>query len=246
MGVDHVNSNDNGKGSDIFNDVPGMINKILKEIEKGIAEIKKYNGVFSHNERADLSSFDTTETKIDTLRVTLAEFNEKRENRTFRAAKGGSGDDLNAGKFSMLSKGTLAHIHRLCLIKTPANTHELGKFKHTDWNAVMYCRSIQKKDHIMDSAFDKKAYDARKKDFETHDKSLLNGFNKWFKEAETLIVKVFEQLADVVEHFHIVKSGIWRKRKPELVSKLTEGSEKLRNLNNGYPNGLGLGKKEKK
>ncbi|PWV48767.1 hypothetical protein [Chitinophaga sp. S165] len=228
MGRDHVNSNDNGKGADIFNDVPGMVEKVIRKLEQGIKDIEQHNNGYSGSEKTDLSGFDTTVKRITHLRTTVAGFNEKREHKTFRTADGGTGDPKNADKFSNFSKDTLLKIDRLCEINFLNDTYALSKMKNSDWNAVAYCRKFQNEEHVLEHTFDNMAFKARRASLEAGDKKLVGKFDQWHKEAEKLLFEIFKELTAVVEHFYSVKNSMLRKRKGEFTSNLPKP------FNNGY------------
>ncbi len=228
MGRDHVNSNDNGKGADIFNDVPGMVEKVIRRLEQGIKDIEQHNNGYAGAEKTDLSGFDTTEKRIAHLRSTVAGFNEKREHRTFRTADGGAGDPRNADKFSNFSKDTLLKIDRLCEINFLQDTYALSKMKNSDWNAVAHCRKFRNGEHVLEHTFDNMAFNARRESLEAGDKKLVSKFDKWHSEAEELLFETFEELTAVVEHFYSVKNSMLRKRKGEFTPNLPKP------FNNGY------------
>jgi hypothetical protein len=218
MGKDHVNSNDNGKGADIFNDVPGMVEKIIRRIEKGIKDIEDHSRGYAGIEKVDVSGFEATGKKIAQLRRTVASFNEKREHQTYRTADGGSGDPENANKFSMLSRDTVAGIERLCSIKPEAwdNTYELGKMRNSDWNVVARCRKFRDGSYVKEHTFDQMAYGSRKTSL-AGDKKLAKGFDEWYMKSEALLLQTFEELTEVVEHFRETKNSILRKRKKDVL-----------------------------
>lgn len=229
MGKDHINSSDNGKGADIFNDVPGMVEKAIRSIERGIRDIEEHNRGYSGIERMDVSGFETTRIKINHLRSTVASFNERRENRTFRTADGGSGDPDNAGKFSLFSRDMVAEIDRLCKVSSWDDTHKLNGMKNADWKGVAKMRQFRNTAYVEERTFDRMAYQARRASLQAGDRKLVSGFDKWYEESRVLLIGTFEELTDVIESFHDNKSALLRKRRREVVlPKLPKP------FNNGY------------
>jgi len=214
MGKDHVNSNDNGKGADIFNDVPGMIEKVLRKIEAGIEQLETLdNGYDKWEEKMNLRAFATTKIKINQLKKTTAAFNEKRENKLYRTADGGSGDPDNADKFSNLSKKTLERIDRLSSPGSWNDVRELSRMRHSDWKDLTECRKLRDDEYVKANTFDSMAHSARKKSLQSGDRKLLSGFESWYNESMELLLRTFKELVDVIEHFRQTKNTLMREKK---------------------------------
>lgn len=221
MGRDHVNSNDFGKGADIFNDIPKMINELLPIIEEGIEKLK---GVTLEKANMPPNPVKTIEDKIKILGKHTEEFNNYRENRRFRTCGGGKGDPENDQKYSRFKKSLIEDIEKLFWVDIEAFKGPVIRTqgsKRANWISItkfqkLKGRNNEKKPILPDAVklniVDEQAVSAKISELGDSKgaKKDINDFNKWYNESMDQLIEIFRTLADIAEVFYLYKMQIWR------------------------------------
>jgi len=222
MGNDHTNSNDNGKGADIFNNVSGLIGKAIEIFNKYISVCEgDPSGIYF---KGDLR---TAKSKIIFLDNASKSFAKYREEREFRTAFGGSGDPENALKFSVFSQNIL---RELTALFPPELNNDLrnGKKMHSeDLHRTFQVRNKVVLDGISgNSTIDRQARDARMNELA---KNRRNEFNNWYVEAENQLILTFNEFNEVVEHLQFAKKQIYKQKRITSMLELHEDKKKREN-----------------
>jgi|GEM_PF-1474818 len=238
MGEQHVNSNDLGKGADIFNDIPKMINELIPIIEEGI---KKLKGVtFEKANIPDLAN--AIDEKVKTLKEQKLRFNNNRENRRFRTCGGGKGDPENDKKYSTFKKDLIQNTEKLFKVNiTDFNYGVKRTGDAANWVSIMKFQKLKGRDNekkpilpdvVKLNIVDEEARKAKILELggSKSAKKDISDFNKWYNESINQLIEIFRTLADISEVFYQHKMQVWRETR--LRTKTFDVK------NNGYPNGL--------
>lgn len=238
MGTNHVNSNDFGKGADIFNDIPKMINELVPIIEEGIKKLKEVKF-----EKANIPNLaNAIDEKVKTLKEENLKFFKNRENRQFRSCGGGKGDPENDKKYSAFKKNLIQNTESLFKVNiTDFNDRVRRNGDTANWVSIMKFQKLKGRDNekkpILPDAVklnivDEEARKAKILELEElkGSRSAKDAFNKWYSESMNQLIEIFRTLADITEVFYQHKMQVWRETRSR--------TKTFDVYNNGYPKGI--------
>jgi hypothetical protein len=206
MGKDKETSNDNGKGADIFNNVKGMIDKIIVELDKYDESLKKDPEVLQY--KIDTTGYENVKLKIKYLKECATKFDNGREDKQWRTADGGTGDPDNANKFSGFQTSILDGIKQIFKYASVSDIAQMGRENRRDLDLIT--KQIADIDSVKKNTIDTMAKNHRTDQLrkETGQKRSKE-FATWYDNMEENLKATFEALLDAVNESFDVKKGIY-------------------------------------
>jgi hypothetical protein len=202
-----VVASDGKKGADIFNNVKGMIDKIIiqlnthKDVLTNDIEIRQ-------SQIPVLQLFAIVKTKIGLLEKTYVHhFNLGRENKDWRTAKAGEGNEFNDKLFSIFQSEVLSFVTEI-FESSVVDTKKIliGKQK-----AYYELTKLLKIEYVKKRTIDFKAYEHRKNQIkEESSESMTLQFDDWYEQTLKHLESIFISLEDLFKISYSVKNEIYR------------------------------------